>query len=119
MSYNYALFIKHSDPDYITKIDDPSSPTGVVYDTAYPELIAAMKVELGKRVEAGDTDGNMYITRDSDNKVTIERRWVSEAAARAWADYSLAVHPEFNAPIPLEIRLKNLETSVETIIYPV
>lgn len=119
MSYNYALFIKHLDPEYITEHDDPTRPGGVAYDTVYPDLISVMKVELAKRVAAGDTDGSMSLTRDLDNKVTIERSWATEASARAWADYSLAVHPEYGAPTPLEIRLKNLETSVETVIHPV
>lgn len=120
MSFNYALFIKHPDPEYLTFnpefVDEEAGFTG--YGSAYPDASALLSDELRLRKEANLTLNNLIYHNDG-STVTIERHWVSPEAAQDWVDFVIQTHTNTNTPLPVEAKLVNLVTLEETILYPV
>jgi hypothetical protein len=120
MAFNFALFVKHPDPEYLTFnpdfINAEIGSTG--YDSAYFETITELGNELGPKVAAGDTPGDFTVHTDDPTICVIERHWASLEAAQAWISIVVAIHQANGAPAPLEAKVVNLLTNEETIIYP-
>lgn len=118
--FNYALFIKHPDPEYLIFnpefVDVEAGFTG--YSSAYPDATGLLGDELKLRKEQNLTLGDLGYHTDG-TTVTIERKWVSLEAAQDWVDFVIQTHTNTNAPLPVEAKLVNLVTMEETILYPV
>lgn len=121
MAFNFALFVKHPDPEYLLFNEDFVNPelgtTG--YSSAYMDTITELGNELAQRVVAEETDGLFVLHSEDPTVCVIERKWVSVEACQNWMTTVLAVHESTGAPAPLEAKAVNLLTQEETIIYPV
>ena len=115
---NYALFIKHSDPNYLTSYKDPGDPDILLYKTPYFALANEIRIRTMDLINQGLTDGE-FVLHSKEDCCIIERHWLTEDAARSYADYAIKTHPLFGAPEPIEVILKNLITLEEKIIHPV
>ena len=119
MAFDFALFITHPDPEYIVFskdfINSELATTG--YNSAYMETCTELGNELAQQVALGNTAGELTIHEDP-NVVTTERHWISIDACRAWMDIVVRVHTATDCPLPLEAKVVNLITLVETVIYP-
>ena len=121
MAFNFALFIKHPDPEYLTFHPDFVNPelgtTG--YNSAYMDTLMELGNEMAQKVGAGLTDGQFILHADDPTTVTLERNWASIEACRDWIDIVTRIHSATDCPLPLEAKVVNKLTSEETIIYPV
>lgn len=121
MAFNFALFIKHPDPEYLTFnpdfVNEEVGTTG--YYSAYMDTITELGNELAQRVVADETEGTFILHTDDPTVCVIERKWSSMEACQNWVNTVLTVHPATGAPVPVEAKVVNLLTLEETIIYPV
>lgn len=120
MAFNFALFVKHPDPEYLTYNPDfINTETGATgYDSAYLDTVSELGNEMAQQVVAENTDGDFVLHTDDPTTCVVERHWVSIEAAQAWINIVLATHQSTGAPAPLEAKVVNLLTQEETIIYP-
>ena len=120
MSFNFALFIKHPDPEYLTFnpdfVNEEVGNTG--YNTAYMDTIGELTTELATRISASETDGTFTLHTEDPTVCVVERRWSSIEAATSWITTVASVHQSTGAPLPLEAKVVDLATQEETIIYP-
>jgi hypothetical protein len=121
MSFDFALFVKHPDPEYLTfNPDFINVETGATgYDSVYLDTLSELGNELAHKVAAGDTDGEHILHTDDPTVCVIERHWASLEACQAWMDIVLTIHQATGAPVPLEGKVVNLLTQEETIIHSV
>lgn len=121
MSFNFALFVKHPDPEYLVFNADfknqETNNTG--YDSAYLDTLNDLSDELADFILANKSDGIFKLHPDDPTCCVIERNWVSVEAAQEWINVVLRVHQAHDTPLPLEAKVVNLTTLEETVIYPV
>lgn len=120
MAFNFALFVKHPDPEYLTYnpdfVNNETGSTG--YNSSYLETLSELSNEMAQQVVAENTDGTFVLHPHDPTVCVVERNWISIEAAQAWVDIVLAIHQSTGAPAPLEAKVVNLLTQEETIIYP-
>lgn len=121
MAFNFALFVKHPDPEYLTYdpqfVNPELGTTG--YNSAYMDTITDLGAEMAQEVIADNTDGQFILHSEDPTVCVIERKWASLEACQAWIQKVLTIHAATGAPAPIEAKVVNLTTLEETVIYPV
>lgn len=120
MALNFALFITHPDPEYLTFtpefVNAELGTTG--YNSTYMDTITELGAEMAQEVIADNTDGQFILHSEDPTVCVIERKWASLEACQAWMQKVLAIHTATGAPAPTTAKVVNLTTLEETIIYP-